>query len=79
MGGPCNGEGRVDRGHHALATVVVEVDVAVFRGRIAPGNAENGETCVDQALDQRILGPKVEDIILETAVEVLRWDGTRSF
>ncbi len=43
MGGACNGEGRVDRGHHALATVLVEVDVAVFRSRIAPGNAENGE------------------------------------
>ena len=64
MGGACNGERRVDRGHHALATVVVEVDVAVFRGRIAPGNTENGETCVDEMPNQRILGPKVEDIVL---------------
>src|SRR5271166_34296 len=56
-------ERRADRRHEALAPIVVEADVAVARGRIAPRDAEDRESAVYEMLDQRVLRLQIEDIV----------------
>ncbi len=59
-----DGADGLQRGHDAGTPVIVQGKLAIFGGRIAPGDAEDGVALSDQIADERILRRQIEDVVL---------------
>ena len=55
---------RFQRVHHAHATIVVQGQVTIIGGRVAPRDGEDGEALFGQVFHHRVLRRQVENIIL---------------
>ena len=54
---------RIERGHDARAAIILERRLAHLGSGIAPRDREDGEPLADQMIDERVLGPQVEDVV----------------